>query len=81
MITIIMDAAREGVRIQLVEQNVASFAIVYSDGDLYAIAHRTSDFACAMNSFSRSLEVAALGFTHPAWKKPAVRNIPINIGG
>jgi hypothetical protein len=75
---ILCETHKAGIRIRLIEQNIASFAIVYSDGELHAIAHRTTDFACATTMFNRSVEIAAIGFTHPAWKKPSIKHIQIN---
>lgn len=78
---ILHEAHADGIRIRLIEQGIASFAIVYSDGVLSAIAHRTTDRACANDLFNRSVEIAAIGFSHPAWKKPVTKQIPITIGG
>jgi hypothetical protein len=78
---ILHEANADGIVIRLIEQGIASFAITYSDGALAAIAHRTNDLACAKNLFNRSVEIACIGFTHPAWKQPTTKQIPINIGG
>lgn len=65
---ILYEATVDGIRIRLVEQDIASFAIVYSGDGMHAIAHRTTDRACATQAFNRSVEIAALGFEHPAWR-------------
>jgi hypothetical protein len=80
--TVIQEQQVENICIRLVEQNVASFAITFcDDGNLAAIAHRTSDYVCARRLFAQSIEVVGnLGLLHPAWRKPAARDVPINIG-
>lgn len=75
---ILYEAHAEGIQIRLIEQGVASFAIVFINGDLACIAHRTTDFACAKERFERVVENAAVWLAHPAWKQPSSRNIPIN---
>jgi hypothetical protein len=68
-----------GVRVRLIEQGIASFAILYTDqSNLAAIAWRTSDFVAAKQAFTRAVEIAALGFTHPAWRKERLTDIPFH---
>jgi hypothetical protein len=69
--TVIEEATPEGIRVRLVDADIASFAIVIDDGVIYAIAHRTADFACAQTMFKRSVVLAGRGLTHPAWRKSA----------
>jgi hypothetical protein len=78
-LTIIREANADGICIRLIEQGIASFAITFNDGSLAAIAHRTTDFACAEAWFRQSIEIVSdLGLTHPAWKKPSIKHIQIN---
>jgi hypothetical protein len=70
--TVLEEATADGVRVRLIEQGIASFAILYADqSNLAAISHRTTDLARAKQLFERSVMLAARGFTHPAWRKQA----------
>jgi hypothetical protein len=69
--TVLQQTTTAGIRIRLIEQDIASFALIYDDGMLYAIAHRTVDLACAQIMFKRSVVLAERGLTHPAWKRSA----------
>ncbi len=81
-LTILQEADADGICIRLIEQGIASFAITFNDGSLAAIAHRTTDLACARSLFTQSIQiVTGLGLTHPAWKKPSIKQIHISING
>jgi hypothetical protein len=84
--TLIEEATADGVRIRLIEQGISSFAILYTDqSNLAAIAWRTNDFAAAKRAFNRAVEVTAMGFSHPAWRKerpvapPTIQQSPLRL--
>lgn len=80
-VIILQEANADGIIIRLVEQGVASFAIVCIEGKWAAIADRTSDRACANDRFARIVENADVWFAHPIWRKPSTkRTINIKAG-
>lgn len=80
--TIIQQQQVANICIRLVETDIASFAITFrDDGNLAAIAHRTTDLACARALFRQSIDVVGnLGLVHPGWSKP-IKQIPITANG
>jgi hypothetical protein len=66
------------VTVRLVERACSDFVILYLSPALAAISHRTTDRADAHKWFATAVEIAEMGFVHPAWKA-SPRNIPINI--
>lgn len=57
-----------GIKVRLIEQHAASFAIVYQGENIYAIAHQTADRRVAHRAYNRAIELATLGLAHPTWQ-------------
>lgn len=68
-----------GMTVRLIERDCCDFVILYLTPSLAAINFRTTDRAIAHKSFDRAVDVANLGFAHPAWK-PIVTQVPITTG-
>jgi hypothetical protein len=77
---VLQETQAAGITVRLVERGSSNFAILYLTKNFAAINFRTSDRAVAQQSYDRAVDVAALGFAHPAWKPIVTKQIPI-IGG
>lgn len=78
----IKEATVDNVSVRLVERNCSDFVILYLKADdlcLASISHRTTDRAEAHKWFATAIDIAGMGFVHPAWQSTNKR-IHINIG-
>jgi len=78
---ILSQATSAEVTIRLVERRSCDFVILYSSATLAAISHRTTDRAVAHRTFARAVQIAELGFHHPAWRRRDRQTITINERG
>jgi len=77
---ILSQATSAEVTIRLIERRSCDFIILYDSLDLAAISHRSTDRAEANRLFARAVEVARLGFSHPAWRRKQRQTINITQG-
>jgi hypothetical protein len=69
----------DSVTVRLIERACCDFVILYLAADIAAIWHRTTNRADANEWFITAVQIAQMGFTHPAWRQPT-KQIHINIG-
>jgi hypothetical protein len=78
VVNILSQATSAEVTIRLIERRSCDFVILYDSADMAAISHRSTDRAEAHRLFDRAVQIAELGFAHPAWRRKG-RQQPITI--
>ncbi len=77
---ILSQATSAEVTIRLIERRSCDFVILYDSTALAAISHRSTDRAEAQRLFTRAVQIAEMGFEHPAWRRRNRQTINITEG-
>ena len=74
---ILSQATSAEVTIVLVERPSADFVILYDSPTMAAISHRSTNREEAHRLFARAVQIANLGFEHPAWRRKQRQTVDI----